>query len=88
MLDKLWGRLNALELAITRVQRQSVRSEITGAFARLNFADLPAAGKKGRVIFVIDGRKAGEGAGAGTGVCAYDDGSNWYRFSDDTVVAV
>ena len=64
------------------------RAEVGGGMERLAFADLPAAGQAGRVRFVTNGRKVGEGAGAGTGVPAYDDGTNWYRFSDDTPVAI
>lgn len=48
---------------------------------------LPAAGVAGRVAFPTDGRKVGEGPGAGTGVLAYDDGTAWRRSSDDTTVA-
>ena len=51
-------------------------------------ADLPAASvdKRGRLRFVVDGRKIGEVSGAGTGVLAYDDGGAWRRTGDDTTV--
>lgn len=66
----------------------STRSEVAGGMTAMLFADLPAAGQPGRVLFVTNGRKVGEGAGAGTGVIAYDDGGAWRRPSDDTPVAV
>lgn len=49
-------------------------------------ANLPAAGD-GRLAFATNGRKTGEGAGAGTGIPVYRDGGNWYRFADDSVAA-
>ena len=66
------------------------RSELTNAIPALVFVDLPTANQAGRLGFVTDGRKIGEGVGAGTGVVAYDDGtaSGWRRTADDTVVAV
>lgn len=66
----------------------SERSEITGGLSPVAFADLPAAGQAGRMIFVTDGRKTGEGAGAGTGTPAYDDGVAWRRTADDSTVTV
>lgn len=63
------------------------RSNWTGGVQSLLFANLPAAGQTGRLLFVTDGRKTGEGAGAGTGVLAYDDGVAWRRVDDGTSVA-
>lgn len=53
------------------------RAEQAGAVQAILFVDLPAAGKPGRVMFVTNGRKPAEGAGAGTGVLAVDDGTIW-----------
>lgn len=39
-------------------------------------SDLPS-GKMGDVAMTIDGRKNGEGAGAGTGVLVFHDGTAW-----------
>jgi len=64
------------------------RSEVTGSIEAIVFANLPVPGQAGRWRFVTDGRKVGEGVGAGTGVPAYDDGLAWNRTSDDTAVAV
>ena len=63
------------------------RSECTDAVFRCAFLDLPAAGYTGRLRYVTNGRKVGEGAGLGTGVLVYDDGISWVRCSDDTTVA-
>ena len=49
-------------------------------------AALPAA-TAARVAYASNGRKVGEGAGAGTGTLVYSDGTAWRRASDDTTVA-
>ena len=49
-------------------------------------AALPA-GAAGKVAYASNGRKVGEGAGAGTGVLVYHDGTAWRRTADDTTVA-
>lgn len=64
------------------------RSEVTGSIEEIVFANLPTPGQPGRFFFVTDGRKTGEGGGAGTGTPAYDDGVAFRRTSDDTTVAV
>ena len=50
------------------------------------FANLPT-GQAGDQRFVTDGRKAGEGAGSGTGVLAYFDGTNWIAVDTGSAVA-
>lgn len=64
------------------------RSEIAGGHDPIAFASLDTPGQAGRMVFVTDGRKVGEGVGAGTGTPAYDDGTAWRRTGDDTTVAV
>ncbi len=64
------------------------RSEVTGSIEAIVFANLPTPGQAGRLLFVTDGRKVGEGVGAGTGTPAYDDAVAWRRTGDDTTVAV
>lgn len=46
----------------------------------------PAGATNGAVMFISDGRKVGEGGGAGTGVLACYSNGNWRRLEDDTVV--
>jgi hypothetical protein len=77
--DRLTQRLRAVE--------NNSRSEVTGAVVVSTVAALPAAGQVGRLLFASDGRKVGEGVGAGTGVLVYDDGVAWRRTSDDSTVA-
>lgn len=50
------------------------------------FADLPT-GFEGRLAFVTDGRRTGQGGGLGTGVPAYYSAGSWRVFFDDTAVA-
>ncbi len=67
-------------------QEANERSEVTNAVPRLTVANLPTPQQAGRVRFATDGRKMGEGAGAGTGVLVYDDSVAWRRTADDTTV--
>ncbi len=78
------------EALAKRVRAEEVngRSEIAGGLDPIVFADLPTPGQPGRMVFVTDGRKTGEGAGAGTGTPAYDDGTAWRRTADDSTVVV
>jgi len=41
---------------------------------------------EGAIAFATNGRKQGEGLGAGTGVACYFSNLRWRRFSDDTQV--
>jgi len=43
----------------------------------LTVATLPTRAREGDVSYASDGRKNGEGAGDGTGVLVFFDGSNW-----------
>ncbi len=87
MIDEL---RRAFENVVERIRNLEAneRSEVTGGVVALAFASLPAAGQAGRLLFVTNGRKTGEGAGVGTGVLAYDDGTAWRRVDDGTTVAV
>ena len=69
-----------------RVLETSERAETAGGVATSTVAGLPAAGENGRLRFATDGRKTGEGGGAGTGVLVYDDGVAWRRVDDGTAV--
>ena len=86
MIDEL---RRAFENVVDRIRNLEAneRSEVTGSVVALAFASLPAAGQGGRLLFVTDGRKTGEGAAAGTGVLAYDDSVAWRRVDDGTTVA-
>jgi hypothetical protein len=58
----------------------------SGPTTSATVANLPTPGTAGRLRFVTNGRKVGEGVGAGTGTLAYDDGVAWRRVGDDTTV--
>jgi len=40
-----------------------------------------------RIAYATDGRRSGQGVGAGTGCPVWSDGTNWRTFYDNTVVA-
>lgn len=86
LLDTLRLALDRLAARV-RVLETQERAEVAGAVQPLALAELPTPGQTGRLRFVTDGRKVGEGAGTGTGVLAYDDGTAWRRASDDSTVA-
>lgn len=58
----------------------------SGYIPQYTVVSLPTTG--GRLAYATNGRKSGEGVGAGTGVLCYrSDNGTWYRASDDTAVA-
>ena len=59
----------------------------TSEFYVFAVAKLPAKPKDGTFAYASDGRKVGQGPGAGTGVPCYYSAGAWRRFSDDTAVA-
>jgi hypothetical protein len=74
---------------------RNVRTAINALIAQANanpvllsytVANLPA-GSSGALAYATNGRKVGEGAGAGTGVPVYYSTSHWRVFSTDAVVA-
>ncbi len=86
--------IDALEQAFENTRRRihtletDERANFAGGVETILFSNLPTPGQTGRMFFVSDGRKLGEGVGAGTGVLVYDDAVAWRRTSDDTTVAV
>lgn len=52
-------------------------------------ASLPTAGiSDGDWAYAVDGRKAGEAAGAGTGVPVWSSGGRWFAIDSGAVVAI
>ncbi len=80
---------DVIEVLRERIQvlERNQRAELAGAVETNTVVLLPAAGQAGRVRFATNGRKTGEGVGAGTGVLVYDDGTAWRRVDDGTTVA-
>lgn len=71
------------ELVQAEVMRTLVNPLIIDTVANL---PTPGTGWR-RIALATNGRKTGEGAGAGTGVLCYDDGTAWRRVDDGTTVA-
>ena len=67
MVDDHWHRF--FEEIYT--QRGTIR------LPRFAVADLPTGSGSGEIAFASDGRKNGEGAGLGTGVLVFHDGTAW-----------
>ena len=52
------------------------------------FATLPTAvGSAGKVVFCSNGRKPGQGPGAGTGMLAFSDGAGWFSTAGTALAA-
>jgi hypothetical protein len=87
MIQTILTRIRNLERDVRLASLQS-RSEYTGGIARLLVADLPTSGQAGQLFWVSNGRKSGEGVGAGTGVIAFWNNatSQWLRVEDNAVV--
>lgn len=66
----------------------SVSSVLALAGRSFTVATLPPASKypNGMATYASNGRKNGEGVGAGTGVPIWTDGSKWLTFYDNTEV--
>lgn len=82
-------RLDNMQATLNRAEKQP-RSEYTGGFQRRTVAELSSiVGMAGQCYFATNGRKGGEGVGAGTGLPVYWNPatSQWYNFYNNTVVA-
>lgn len=82
-LDELYTAMRNITQRISAVETREERRVANSTVAAL---PAPSATFKGRLRFVTNGRKVGEGAGAGTGTLVYDDGTAWRRVADDTTV--
>lgn len=82
ILSTIIRRLNKLEADVKKYIVVSVRAETAGSAPRVFYADLPASPVEGMWFYVRNGRKSGEGVGAGTGMIGvYTDGE--WRCIDD-----
>lgn len=90
-IRKLQEEVALLKKQIRQLTTLTYRSEVSGGIVSYAFADLPSPNITGRKAFCTNGRKAAEGAGAGTGVeavVAMLAGTlQWVR-SDDNTAAV
>lgn len=99
MIDLVWGELNKqirdVRGQVTRAQRVE-RAEISDSIPSYLVSELPTLANGGlglgsdyvTLAFASNGRKAGEGAAAGTGqLCYYNAPTDqWLRIRDDGVV--
>jgi hypothetical protein len=86
-LDPVYEELAALRAEFDRLRSLSERAGLADGVPAYAVAALPTSGVgPGSKAWASDGRKDGEGAGAGTGVEVVYDGSAWLRVSDFTAV--
>lgn len=91
-IETMQREIAQLQKDIRRIIELSVRSEIAGGIATYTYADLPSPSRQGLLAIVTNGRKAGEGAGAGTGVFAVTlniaGTITWTRVDDFSAVVI
>lgn len=98
MVELIYGelkqQLNALETTVDRTRRVE-RAEIADSIPAYTVANLPTAANGGlgltsyvTLAFAINGRKSGEGVGAGTGQLVYYNAATnqWLRVRDDSLI--
>lgn len=97
MIELVWKQLQAdldrVRRGVASITTLSERSETTGGIEADILANAPLSADgatSGDLMFITNGRKAGEGAGVGTGVPAYfNPGTNtWKRFEDNADVTI
>jgi hypothetical protein len=89
---ELRQELSAVNQRVDALTNRTERAEYTDGIVAFAHADLPTNPADGTayitLVWVSDGRKSGEGAGAGTGVLAVYSNGNWLRTSDYATVSV
>lgn len=95
LYDRLRRDVEQLNRRSKSQESRSERSEFTAAVVAFELADAPTTGVGNNTSYtslawISDGRKPGEGGGAGTGVLAYWDAINaaWYSVFDQLAVVV
>jgi len=93
LYEKIWLDLNKqisdLRQTVNTVSVRGNISQTTGGLIPITFAKLPLTNNTGGdLYFVTDGRKSGEGVGAGTGTVVFWNSvtSQWLRITDNTAV--
>lgn len=92
-IDMLRATQKKVEQNLQRQIAYDSRSEVSGARPRITFTTQDAFigdyyPKRGQMWWIINGRKPGEGVGAGTGIPAEWDGSNLISGYSGTAVTV
>lgn len=98
MFGQMQDMVDSLQDYLDVTGQKGERSETCGGFQAFAYADLPRASTNAMsdgteyidVAWCSDGRKSGEGAGAGTGQPVYYDATidDWRVFRDDSVVTI
>ena len=98
VLDTIWRELNQriekVESQFNQIATVTERAETAGGIKQSTLANAPLAVsgkvKNGDFLFITNGRKGAEGAGAGTGLpCYYNAATDqWFTFSGDIAVTV
>lgn len=97
ILEIVWNELqtqiDSLRSDVNGLLARSERAETAGGVAAVDtLADAPLSADggvgDGDLLFIRSGRKTGEGAGNGSGICAYYNSADdsWRRFYDDAAV--
>ena len=93
--SSLQKQIRKNEKGLTHVHDVTEQSQYVDGVPAYTFANLPTTGLANgtsylTIAFCSNGRKSGEGVGAGTGVPVYWNAptSQWLKFNDDTVVTV
>lgn len=89
--ERLKKEIDTTSKLATEQKRKTERSMIGWSFNNFTLAEAPLAadGMTGyAVAFITNGRKQGQGAGAGTGILSYYNPATdtWLNFRDDTAV--
>lgn len=98
MFTTIQRDIAALQAQIRTITQRSERAETVGGFQAFLYVDLPRTATDAMsdgsayvdVAWCRNGRKSGEGVGAGTGVPCYYDAAidDWRRFEDNAQVTV
>lgn len=94
IVEMVWGKLkkdiDALTGRVVRVENVTEQAQYADGIPAYTFANLPTTGRANgtsyiTLAWVTNGRKAGEGAGNGTGVLAVYNPSTatWKRVGED-----
>jgi hypothetical protein len=76
-----------LEQTFRQVLSRGSINVTTVNLSPVSVANLPARAIEGDLSYASDGRKNGQGPGAGTGVLVFFDGSNWIASDSGQTVA-
>lgn len=92
---ELQQQVNALQEDVHDLHINTEQAGYSNGVQAYTAASLPVNGVANgqtyvTIAFCSNGRKAGEGAGAGTGVMVYWNAASlqWFKVSDDTVVTI